>query len=158
MTKPKKPYSDTEPPPRVPTLKSSLHEENLPYRASAKKVFAEYYAPRTTRDSANPPLNESGWQLLAMHDHAGSRGLWFRESKGSLELCAGRCGDDAYLQIDGSNSSATLRLALLELLRYARFPLDCLENYLEDDTYQVGKHTREWLELENHLRWEDESK
>lgn len=43
--------------------------------------------------------SEHGWRCASMHDPAGRRGIWFRESPGVVELCAGREGDDWYARI-----------------------------------------------------------
>lgn len=49
---------------------------------------------------------QPGWELCAMHDPAGRRGLWARFSSGPdsipsvIEICAGREGDDAYVRIE----------------------------------------------------------
>jgi len=40
---------------------------------------------------------QPGWIEVCKPD--GRRGLWVRTSAGSVELCAGREGDDAYVQM-----------------------------------------------------------
>lgn len=61
-------------------------------------------APSTT-GTATDPLP---WELVAMHDPAGRRGVWYRESHALpgdpltprvIEVCAGREGDDEYVRI-----------------------------------------------------------
>lgn len=41
---------------------------------------------------------DPGWRLVAMNDPSKRRGIWYRpsEDKQSIELCAGREGDDAF--------------------------------------------------------------
>lgn len=49
--------------------------------------------------------SEPGWELAAMNDPTGRRGIWVRETRDplvpgrvlALEICAGREGDDVYL-------------------------------------------------------------
>ena len=43
-----------------------------------------------------------GWVLAGMNDPSGRRGLWYRESRegARLEVCAGREGDDRYVQLN----------------------------------------------------------
>lgn len=44
---------------------------------------------------------EKGWTCCSLHDPSMRRGLWYRTSDDdtSLELCAGREGDDEYIQL-----------------------------------------------------------
>jgi hypothetical protein len=45
----------------------------------------------------------SGWVRIGLYDTPQRRSLWVRRSGNSLEICAGREGDDAYAVIDPSN-------------------------------------------------------
>lgn len=60
------------------------------------------------------------WILVSMHDPAGRRGIWYRETlkapfePGSLEVCAGREGDDEYIQL---RVGETVTPEILERLR-----------------------------------------
>lgn len=66
--------------------------------------------------------NEKGWQLIAMHDPAGRRGVWIRFGEdGPIEFCAGREGDDAYACVTGSTND------LKEVLEYGIWAFDMAE-------------------------------
>lgn len=61
--------------------------------------------------------SQPGWQCASMHDPAGRRGIWFRESAGVVELCAGREGDDWYARLAvGDTLSGAQIAAILECL------------------------------------------
>jgi len=79
--------------------------------------------------------NGPGYRLLAMHDPAGRRGLWYRVVKTSpppgetalvqsVEICSGREGDDGHvvLKLDESLTPKTL-YDLLAALEYGEGPL-----------------------------------
>ena len=60
-----------------------------------------------------------------MHDPAGRRGIWYRESPGVVELCAGRDGDDAYVRIAvGDTVSPEDVGAVLDCLAVGAWMLD----------------------------------
>lgn len=43
---------------------------------------------------------EKGWILCGMNDRSTRRGIWYRHNAdGSVELCGGREGDDAYVML-----------------------------------------------------------
>lgn len=50
--------------------------------------------------------SEDGWQEVVMRDPSGRRGLWMRVTGTTVELCAGREGDDAYVKLEGADSGA----------------------------------------------------
>jgi hypothetical protein len=59
---------------------------------------------------------EEGYLCAAMHCPSGRRGLWFRQNPdGTLEICAGREGDDAYARI----TNPKLAAEVFEVLSYA---------------------------------------
>lgn len=64
---------------------------------------------------------EQGWEAIAVPD--GRRGLWIRVSResGSLEICAGREGDDAYVVLrTGTKVTAEKLNNLLDCLLHLR--------------------------------------
>ena len=44
--------------------------------------------------------NEEGWTEILVPDSTGRRGLWVRQTLTTIELCAGREGDDAYVRLE----------------------------------------------------------
>ncbi|MGC2778798.1 MAG: hypothetical protein WA418_24530 [Bradyrhizobium sp.] len=62
---------------------------------------------------------EPGWQRIGRIDSTQRRSLWIRESPDSLELCAGREGDDAYVRITPSNPQWREMEAVLSCARFA---------------------------------------
>ena len=66
-----------------------------------------------------------GYELLAMHDPSGRRGLWARYEEAAVELCAGREGDDAYVCFEvGEAVTAEKLQQLRDVLGYARWMAD----------------------------------
>jgi hypothetical protein len=63
-------------------------------------------------------FTEPGWRRIGRIDAVGRRSMWIRETAGSIELCAGREGDDAYVRITPENPQWT---DLLDVLLCARF-------------------------------------
>lgn len=61
---------------------------------------------------------EPGWMRIGRIDSTGRRSLWIRETDGTIELCAGREGDDAYVKITPENPQW---IELEDVLRSARF-------------------------------------
>ena len=62
---------------------------------------------------------EPGWTRIGIFCDQEVRALWMRESKdGTLELCAGRDGDDAYVKIGKDNPQYE---GLYDVLSSARF-------------------------------------
>jgi hypothetical protein len=59
------------------------------------------------------------WVRIGRQDSTGRRSLWFRESKHCIELCSGREGDDAYVQIYRSNPQWAEIYAVLSSARFA---------------------------------------
>lgn len=59
---------------------------------------------------------EPGWTRITPYDIAGRRAVWIRLSPGRVEFCAGREGDDTYVEIplDGTCPRETM-LALEDL-------------------------------------------
>lgn len=49
--------------------------------------------------------SEPGWKCISMHDPSGRRGVWFRvnSQNSTIEICAGREGDDWYSKIEVGN-------------------------------------------------------
>lgn len=80
-------------------------------------------------------LEKAGWKCIAMHDPAGRRGVWYRttprdvrtdqkiqEPVGTIEMCAGREGDDAYVIIAvGTVMDERKMYDLLSLLEYGLY-------------------------------------
>lgn len=88
--------------------------------------------------------SELGWRRIGRIDAAGKRSLWIREEHNSIELCAGRAGDDAYVRITSDDPQG---VALSDVLTRARWAAE-----LEDEDGRT-------LERENkdaHFAWEDE--
>lgn len=52
---------------------------------------------------------EGGWTLVAMNDPAGRRGIWYKWADDTLEVCAGRGGDDDYVRV-AAGDTVTPRL------------------------------------------------
>jgi hypothetical protein len=79
---------------------------------------------------------EPGWQLAAMHDPAGRRGIWFRTARDPatgrvavLEVCGGREGDDYYARFEvGANAARAEVDALEGILDTSRWVLDDAED------------------------------
>ena len=73
-----------------------------------------------------------------MHDAAGRRGLWFKETENTIELCSGREGDDAHVVLPKSKD-------LLDVLEYPASEFETLAMHLIDlfqlsgDTYLTAK-------------------
>ena len=75
--------------------------------------------------------DEPGWVMLAQADER--RGLWIRIRKHSIELCAGREGDDGYVKIDSGEVLCHQTIAqtiaqvveLVDMLEWAREQSSC---------------------------------
>ena len=63
-------------------------------------------------------LDEPGWVEIGKRCSVGRRSLWMRSTDMTLELCAGREGDDSYLLITRDHP---LFAELLEVMSTARF-------------------------------------
>jgi hypothetical protein len=48
-------------------------------------------------------IREPGWQRVGSLDKPGRRSIWVRFGDHRIEICAGREGDDAYIEIEESN-------------------------------------------------------
>lgn len=61
---------------------------------------------------------EGDWTLVAMNDPAGRRGIWYRQpDETTLEVCAGREGDDEYLRVAvGDTVTLSVMLSLLGVM------------------------------------------
>jgi hypothetical protein len=70
--------------------------------------------------------DEPGYKVIAMHDPSGRRGVWYRANNdGSIELCAGRDGNDAYVRLDdGARVTATLLECIHFILSCGRYGHD----------------------------------
>ena len=68
--------------------------------------------------------HQLGWERIGRLDATGRRSLWMRARGTSVELCAGREGDDAYVVLDNSqgayDNNPFLR-DLIDLIYCARF-------------------------------------
>jgi len=84
------------------------------------------------------------WRLVAMHDPAGRRGLWFKtryDNRGNfygIELCSGREGDDAYASFLRDQVPTHVGLmALIDVLSRAEMMCECYfeqrDAYRRDD-------------------------
>lgn len=62
--------------------------------------------------------HEPGWRRIGRIDKPQRRSLWIRESRGGIELCAGREGDDAYVRLTPDNPQWR---ELRDVLTRARF-------------------------------------
>lgn len=72
---------------------------------------------------------EPGWYLAVRDDPSRRRGIWIKETRGEggrivqVELCAGREGDDAYVQIvDGQAPTARDLHDLVDCIECGRAP------------------------------------
>lgn len=68
--------------------------------------------------------DEPGWTLEVRDDPSGRRGIWTRSSSPDrLEICAGREGDDAYLDVRvGQLVTPRLLAALRDVLAHGKDP------------------------------------
>lgn len=63
-----------------------------------------------------------------MHDPSERRGIWFRETRGMLEVCGGREGDDSYVKLEvGKELSQDDLRALATVLDTSRWVLEDYE-------------------------------
>lgn len=80
---------------------------------------------------------EEGWELLSAHDPNGRRGVWMRstprntDTPTSIELCAGREGDDAYVKIELHETMTAKKLyEILDVLAWGVTQVEhCRVNY-----------------------------
>ena len=65
--------------------------------------------------------SKPGWNLVAMHDPAGRRGIWMRhnEDKQTVEICAGREGDDMYIKLTSHTFVSPADIQMLQQIMLA---------------------------------------
>lgn len=63
--------------------------------------------------------HEFGWRRIGRIDRPQRRSLWIRKHGDSIELCAGREGDDAYVRITPENPQWRELEAVLSRARFA---------------------------------------
>jgi hypothetical protein len=101
-----------------------------------------------------PHGGEKDWFLLVRDDPSGRRGLWQRgrdldgkivysaHKMRSVELCAGREGDDCYLKISiGDQVTQEMLCSLLEAIGRARAP-----EVFYDDNQETDQETGQFVE------------
>lgn len=73
---------------------------------------------------------QPGWELAAMNDPAGRRGIWYRATFAgenelvALEVCGGREGDDAYARFEVHEHNRDAVHGLLDVLERAAWAVD----------------------------------
>jgi hypothetical protein len=107
------------------------------------------------------------WTLVAMHDESKRRGVWYRVEyepltvdryralPRSVELCAGREGDDGYVRLAVGDVLTERQLYLLyDVLSTASWMTDC---YVPD-VHAPREKTRAMFDQENERKREDDQR
>lgn len=88
--------------------------------------------------------HKPGWVLIAMHDPAGRRGLWYRRTDNAIEICAGREGDDDFCRVPLDNPAAGHLEDCLDAAGYAAWlaPVDGPDGFA---AWKRGEYRRDIL-------------